>query len=102
MPEAPLLFLMLIKISESVRNNPSLRGWINEIEGEYMDRFGAFGPSVAHLILHQSPWDFALVFPGSEASVRFLTEAIESRAPGQTEILTLQGRNLDDFRAAPA
>lgn len=90
---------MLIKVSAAVKSNPQLLGWINEIENDYMARFGSFGPSLAHLALTDQ-WDFALVFPGSEESVGYLGNAIASKAPGQTEILTLRGTNLDDFRKA--
>jgi hypothetical protein len=94
------LFLMLIKVTNPsvLANKPQLVAWIDEIETSYMSLSGQFGASVAHLVLN-GPWHFALVFPGSQESVVFLTTAIESKAPGQTEILTLQGTNLDAFRA---
>jgi hypothetical protein len=94
-------FLMLIKTGETLKHNPMLVEWIGEIEQDYMHRFGFFGPSVAHLAL-DGPWDFALVFPGSEESANYLAESIAAKAPGQTEILTLKGTDLDDFRAASA
>jgi hypothetical protein len=95
-----VMFLMLIKVSAGVlANRAQLISWIDEIEDDYMERFGHFGASAAHLELTGAPWHFALVFPGSQESVTFLTNAIESKAPGQTDILTLEGTNLDDFRA---
>jgi hypothetical protein len=95
------LFLMLIKVTnpDLLANRAQLVSWIDEIEEAYMDEFGDFGASVAHLALN-GPWHFALVFPGSQESVASLTDAIQSKAPGQTEILTLQGTDLDDFRSA--
>jgi hypothetical protein len=97
------LFLILIKVTNPsvLANKPQLVAWIDEIETAYMDEFGELGASVAH-IAFDGPWHFALVFPGSQESVTFLTNAISSKAPGQTEILTLQGTDLDTFRAGGA
>jgi hypothetical protein len=77
--------------------NPSLAGWIAEIENDYMSRFGDLGASVGHLALN-GPWHFALVFPGSEESVAYLTGQIKDRA-SDTEILTMSGIDLDAWRA---
>lgn len=90
---------MLIRVQQEIRNNPQLLGWIDDIEAGYMGTFGVLGASLAHVVLEEE-WDFALVFPGSEESVAFLSAEITGRAPGQVEILTLRGIDLDDFRAA--
>ncbi len=99
MAEAHAKYVFLIKVSAATLREPDLARWIEEIEQEYMNRFGGIGSSLAHIKLDDGPWDFALVFPGSEASVRYLTEEISRRSPGQTECLAMRGRDLDEFRA---
>ena len=90
-------FLMLIKVTAMVRSNHNLVGWINEIEETYMERFGVFGASAAHLVL-DGPWDFALLFPGSAEAVEYLSFQILKKA-SDTIILTMEATDLDVFRA---
>lgn len=97
MPDSQL-FLMLIKVSETLKNHESLKTWIDEIEVNYMAEFGSYGSSVSHLVL-TGPWDFALVFPGSTESVASLTAAVEARGGGGVEILTMPATDLDQFRS---
>jgi len=101
MPDTTKLFLMLIKVHPTVKSNPQLLDWINEIDADYMERFGELGASLAHIVIEEE-WDFALVFPGSEESVAYLSNQIHQRAPGQVDILTLRGTNLDDLRGVQA
>ncbi len=97
------LYVFLIKVtSEPLLRSPDLVGWIDDIEREYMNKFGDIGSSVAHVELQGAPWNYALVFPGTEASVRFLTDRINARSAGQTECLAMRGRDLDEFRKAGA
>ena len=99
MTETRQLYVFLIKVkSPSLLRSRDLVRWIDDIEKEYMGKFGDIGSSVAHVELQGAPWDFALVFPGSEASVRFLTDRIDARAPGETECLAMRGRDLDELR----
>src|SRR5512141_1308726 len=97
--DAQPLYVMLIKVNATVMRSRDLVRWIDDIETSYMEQFGSLGVSLAHVALDEGPWNFALVFPGSEASVRYLTDQISSRAPGQTEFLTMKGKDLDQFRA---
>jgi hypothetical protein len=90
---------MLIKVTPTRKLSQVLASWIDEIEDDYMDRFEAFGPSLAHLVLDDGPWDFALLFPGSTESAHYLEQAILGK-DSDTEILTMPGRDLDDFRGA--
>ena len=92
---------MLIRVEQTLRNHPQLIEWINEIDADYMERFGHFGMSLAHVVLEEE-WDFALVFPGSDESVAYLSAQINQRAPGQVEILALRGSNLDNLRGMTA
>jgi len=92
---------MLIRVQQTVRNHPQFLEWINEIDSDYMERFGHLGMSLAHVVLEEE-WDFALVFPGSDESVAYLTDQINQRAPGQVEILALRGSNLDNLRGMTA
>jgi hypothetical protein len=72
---------MLIRVTQAVQQNANLAAWMAEVvEGD---------------------WQYALVFPGSEESVSYLTAQIMERS-GDTEILTLRGVDLDDWRAARA
>jgi hypothetical protein len=97
MDEAKKQFVMLIKVTQGVKRNPALVGWMDEIEADYMTKFGRFGLSIAHLAL-DGPWDFALVFPGSKESASYLGSEILRRDP-DTEIQTMEGIDLDDFKA---
>jgi|1185.fasta_scaffold11059_2 hypothetical protein len=87
---------MMIKVTPTVRANPSLLDWINDIETDYMEKYGDFGASMAHLVL-EGPWNFALLFPGSDESVAYLSSQILSKA-GDTEILTMAATDLDELR----
>lgn len=93
-----MLYVMLIKASENVLNNRQLVNWIAAIEDDYMERFGDIGASLAHVRLNDAPWQFALVFPGTEESAQYLASAITAQAPGETDILTMNGIDLDEFR----
>lgn len=102
MAETTPVFVMLIRVSDAVRAHSALRDWIDEIEQAYMGRFGRFGASLAHVALDagSAPWHFALVFPGSEEAVAYLTDAIQAKAPGEVETLSMRGIDLDQFRRA--
>lgn len=93
-------YLMLIKVTErTMRESTQLVSWIKDIDREYMEKWRDISMSAAHLAFEDGPWNFALVFTGNKDSVTSLTRAINERAPGQTEILTLEGIDLDDFTA---
>ncbi len=98
MEEPKKLFVMMIKVAEAVRYDPHLVEWMDEIEKDYMQKYGRYGLSLAHVAL-DGPWQFALVFPGSKEAAAYLQNEIERRAPGQTQIETMEGVDLDDFKA---
>jgi hypothetical protein len=97
----PELYLMLIRVTQEIRESASLAGWITEIHDDYMGRFENLGASVAHVVFEEGPWHFALVFPGSEESVEYLTNQILARSDS-TEIQTMRGTDLDTWRAGQA
>ena len=87
-------FLMLIKITQTVRANPELANWIRTIDEEYMEEFGDLGGSVAHVALEGGDWDYALLFNGSTESAQYLTAQIMARA-ADTTIQTMIATDLD-------
>jgi hypothetical protein len=94
-------YLMLIKATPRVKSEPQqLVTWIGDIEKEYMEKFRHISMSMAHLAFRDAPWDFAVVFTGSQESVDFLTRQIHDKAPGQAELLTMKGIDLDVFKAS--
>ena len=93
------LYVFLIRVSAPTLRDASLAQWIDEIEEDYMSKFKSIGMSIAHCKLDDgAPWNFALVFPGTEESVNYLTDQITSRARG-TEVLAMRGEDLDQFTA---
>ena len=90
------LYLMLIKVTPTVLAKPELRGWIDDIDRDYMEKYRHLGMSMAHIALENGDWDFALLFPGSDESVEYLTGQIMGKASG-TKIQTMNATELDDF-----
>jgi hypothetical protein len=104
---------MLVTITEDVEKNPRLMEWIGDINRDYMEKFGMFGPSLGHYRLSDAqtvgmplsgptrrpPFNFALIFPGSQESVGYLADAIERRAKGDVGILTMQAEDLPTRRS---